>query len=178
MTSPPSSTQGTRPHIHIRRTTANDGNLLREIRLASLADAPHAFNTPLQEALALPEEHFVSEALRQSRSELATSFLLFDGEKLAGTVGAFFKDLQPPRPLICALWVTPALRGTSAASRLVKTAVEWLRARGAQNVHAWVADSNVHGQLFYKKLGFHATAEQRPRRRKPEEDETLYRLGI
>jgi len=162
----------------VRRTQPTDAALLRRIRIASLVDAPYAFGARLQDVLAQPEQSFEELAQRHSTSETSTSFLLFDGPKLAGTVGAFFELSDSHRSFICALWVKPACRGTSAASILALKAVEWLLHRRVQDVFAWVANQNGKAWNFYHRLGFLPTSEIQPLPSDTSQLETLLRLRV
>ena len=160
----------------VRRTQHADGALFRKVRTASLTDAPDAFGAKLEDVLALPDSAFEAIAQRHSTSEASTSFLLFSGPELAGTVGAFFDESQSNRSFICALWVDPACRGTLAAWMLVDSALKWLLTRRQNDVFAWVADRNQRALRFYRKIGFVPTAETQALPSDPSQRETLLRL--
>ncbi len=136
--------------IQIRRTERNDGALVRQLRIAALTDAPHAFGARLEDVLALPASAFDEVADRHCTSDLSTSFILLAGFGPAGTVGAFLQPGSRFDAFICSLWVDPRVRGTEAARCLTRAAVDWLTARNAAECFAWVADSNVRAISFYK----------------------------
>lgn len=157
----------------VRRAKADDAALIRGMRIASLTEAPYAFGAKLDDVLAQSECEFIETAERHSTSCSSTSFFLFSGADAVGTIGAFFEQEHAKRAFICALWVDPAHRGTSAATLLVATAAEWLKDQGAKAVFAWVADGNARAGAFYKRFGFVTTDEMQPLPSDPSQMETL-----
>ena len=160
--------------IIIRRPSVGDGPVIRELRIAALTDAPYAFGSSLSEILNLPASSFEDDAVRHSSSDTSTSFLLFKENSAIGMVGAFVES-SSGRPFICSLWLSPLHRGSSLASKLVLTAIQWLQARGAQDIFAWVADKNVRAIGFYRKLGFIKAGDCQALPSNPSEIESLYR---
>jgi len=163
--------------ISVRRTLESDGALLKELRVASLMDAPWAYGAKLEDVLAEPPCAYHEVAARHSKSDRSTSFLLFAGSTAVGTVGAFFEQNPPTRAFVCALWVHPQFRGRRAGTKLMQTAIGWLRARGANEVFAWVADRNSRALAFYRKLGFRPTGTSQPLPSNPAETEGLLRYA-
>lgn len=162
--------------IRIRRTTENDGALLRRLRVAALTDAPYAFGARLEDVLAQSLASFDTTASRHAYSDTSTSFIAFVANEPVGMIGAFQEQQTPFRPFICSLWVDPTHRGTFVASALVHTASSWLKPFSEQGVFAWVADSNQRASAFYRKLGFIPTEEHQPLPSNLSEYETLLRL--
>ena len=144
----------------VRRIRASEGELLRFLRLSALRDSPHAFRTRAAEEEAKPAGEYAATAARHADSDVSTSFVAFAGDDAVGLIGAFFEGGDPKRPFICALWVAPSARSFGVGTSLVNTAAEWLRARGATSVLAWVADANRGAKRFYASRGFIATAER------------------
>ncbi len=167
---------GNRKKIVIRRITANEGALLRRLRIAALTEAPYAFGARLDDTLAEPLASFDATAARHASSATSTTFIAFVGGEAVGLIGAFEAVLPPERCFICSLWLEPAHRGTGIAAQLVHTASAWLCQRSGQDVFAWVADANRRALAFYQKIGFVATDEHLPLPSNPAETETLFRL--
>ncbi|MES2491282.1 MAG: GNAT family N-acetyltransferase [Pseudomonadota bacterium] len=164
--------------LSVRRAEAEDGALLRNMRIASLTDAPYAFGATLEDVLSQTESAFIDDAKRHSTSNSSTSFFLFSGGAPAGMIGAFFERAETTRAFICALWVEPTVRGTSAASLLVSAAIEWLTSQGAKDVFAWVANDNVRAVAFYRKAGFVTMGEVQPLPSDPSQLETLLCFSV
>jgi ribosomal protein S18 acetylase RimI-like enzyme len=55
------------------------------------------------------------------------------------------------------MWVSPALRGSGLAERLVQAVAGAARSDGATRLMLWVTDVNDRGRAFYGRLGFRPT---------------------
>lgn len=161
-------------NVTTRRTTAADGVTLRDLRLAALEDAPYAFGQTLQDALALPASAFEEDAVRHSSSDRSTSFIAQSGDAAIGMIGAFFEEATN-RAFICALWVAPSHRGSTAAESLVQAAAEWFKERAAIEIFAWVAEDNSRALAFYENVGFVDAGERQVMPSNDEAPERLYR---
>jgi ribosomal protein S18 acetylase RimI-like enzyme len=159
--------------LTVRRIAADQGATLRELRAASLRDAPYAFGETLEETLAEQAETFDATAARHATSEVSTTFILYTEGHPAGLIGAYVDDTAQRKAFVRALWVAPAVRHLRGGELLVNMAIEWLAERGAGEVYAWVSDNNLNAMRFYEHLGFEPTAERAPIARTPREWETL-----
>jgi GNAT superfamily N-acetyltransferase len=159
--------------LTVRRISADQGETYRELRTASLREAPYAFGETLEEALSADAATFDVTAARHAVSDVSTSFILYTEGHPAGLIRAFFDDTPQRYAFVSDLWVAPAVRHLRGGELLVNTASEWLAEQGAQEVHAWVADANRNAMRFYGWLGFGPTGEQAPIGRAPSEWQTL-----
>lgn len=159
--------------LTVRRIAADQGPALRALRTASLRDAPYAFDETLEEALSEQAETFDAAAACHAVSEQSASFILYTEGHPAGLVGAYFDETPERKAFVCALWVAPAVRHLHGGELLVNTAAAWLAEGGAQEIYAWVADSNRNAMRFYEALGFGPTGEHQPIPRAPQEWQTL-----
>lgn len=159
--------------LTVRRIAADQGATLRELRTASLRDAPYAFGETLEEALSEQPETFDAAAARHAASEISTSFILYTEGHPAGLVGAYFEETPERKAFVCSLWVAPAVRHLHGGELLVNTASAWLAHRDAHEVYAWVADANRNAMRFYEALGFGPTGEHQPTARVPQAWQTL-----
>ncbi|RKP50759.1 GNAT family N-acetyltransferase [Trinickia fusca] len=159
--------------LTVRRIAADQGATYRELRAASLRDAPYAFDETLEEALSEQAETFEETASRHAASETSTSFILYTEGHPAGLIGAYFEDAPERRAFVYALWVAPAVRHLRGGELLVNTASHWLAERGASDVYAWVPDANRNGMRFYEHLGFGPGGEHVPVAHAPQEWVTL-----
>lgn len=149
------------PSLTVRRIAAHQGAVLRELRTASLREAPYAFGETLEEALSADASSFDETADRHAHSADTASFLLYTEGHPAGLVGAFIEETQERRAFVYALWVAPAVRHLRGGELLVNAAAQWLAEQGAREVHAWIADENRNAMRFYERLGFGPTGERR-----------------
>ncbi|RDU95717.1 GNAT family N-acetyltransferase [Trinickia dinghuensis] len=159
--------------LTVRRIAADQGATLRELRTASLRDAPYAFDETLEEALSEKAETFDAAAARYAESEAAATFILYTEGHPAGLIGAYFDETPEHKAFVCALWVAPAVRHLRGGELLVNTASVWLAEGGASEIHAWIADANRNAMRFYSALGFGPGGEHQPIARVPQEWQTL-----
>lgn len=161
------------PSLTVRRIAADQGAVLRELRTASLRDAPYAFGDSLEDALSADAAVFDAAAARHADSHTATSFILYTEGHPAGLIGANFESAPARRAFVFALWVAPAVRHLRGGELLVNAAIEWLVSEGAAQVYAWVTDNNITAMRFYERLGFVATGDHARSTQTPEQWETL-----
>ncbi|SEB79835.1 GNAT family N-acetyltransferase [Paraburkholderia caballeronis] len=161
------------PSLTVRRITADQGAVLRQLRTASLRDAPHAFGDTHDGALSDDPDVFDAAAAQHAVSHTDTSFILYTEGHPAGLISACFESAAAHRAFVQALWVAPAVRHLRGGELLVNTAIEWLASEGATLIHAWVPDANVTAMRFYERLGFAATGDHARSRQVPDQWETL-----
>ncbi|CAG9189062.1 Acetyltransferase [Paraburkholderia tropica] len=161
------------PSLTVRRIAADQGAVLRELRTASLRDAPYAFGDSLEDALSADAAVYDAAAARHADSHAATSFILYTEGHPAGLIGANFESAPARRAFVFALWVAPAVRHLRGGELLLNAALEWLVSEGATQVYAWVTDSNTTAMRFYERLGFGPTGDHARSQHSPEQWETL-----
>ncbi len=148
--------------VTIRRAANADWSALREIRLEALTDAPEAFGSTVQSALAL--------SARQWRHRLAATpyFLAEQDGAVIGMVSGGYNDSRPGTHWLYGMYVTPAARGGEAARLLVVAVVEWAREQGAHEIYLQVASGVPRARAFYLKNGFTLTGENFAMQRDPQ----------
>jgi len=163
------------PSLTVRRIAADQGTVLRQLRTASLRDAPHAFGDSRQGGTPLADDPHddADVAAQHAVSDTDTSFILYTEGHPAGLVGAWFERESTHRAFVSALWVAPAVRHLRGGELLVNAAIEWLANEGATQIHAWVPDANVTAMRFYERLGFRATGDRARSSQAPDQWETL-----
>ncbi len=147
----------------VRRLSPDGWATLREVRLASLADAPYAFSSTLAR-----EQGFGEEAWRD---RIATSaiFVAWRGGSPAGMAAgvpertaraAGFGHAAAGTAHLVSMWVCPQARGLGVAGRLVESVCQWARADGAVRVELWVTEVNARARAFYARAGFAGTGRR------------------
>ena len=162
------------PSLTVSRIGAQQGSVLREIRTASLREAPYAFGETLEDALLVEPSYFDETAALHASSDKLGTFLLYTEGHPCGLVHAYIEDAPPARAFVSALWVAPAVRHLRGGELLVNAASQWLAGQGAAEVHAWIADENRTAMRFYERLGFGPTGDRRAMPSHEEEAELLY----
>jgi RimJ/RimL family protein N-acetyltransferase len=154
----------------VRRLGAQDWPLLRELRLAALADAPHAFASTHE------REHGRTEAQWRARIDGVAWFVAeVDGAPVGLAAGS--PDDAGGVGLV-SMWVDPAHRGRRLAERLIRAVQDWAGGLGAREVSLWVADGNTTAASVYARAGFVPTGERQPLPSHPEIGEERWVLAL
>jgi GNAT superfamily N-acetyltransferase len=160
--------------ITIRQLGTADWPALKAVRLAALADAPEAFASTLAR-----EEGYTGERWQGWMSSTAGTFGAFaaDGPAAApahlirGVAAILVQAAREPAGsggpaaggaewYLISMWVSPGLRGTGVAGRLVEAVCEHAAAGGADRIFLWVTDVNARAGAFYARLGFTPTGRR------------------
>jgi GNAT superfamily N-acetyltransferase len=144
--------------VVVRTATMEEWQVLRDIRLDALRDAPNAFGSTYAEQAASAEADW-----RRRISRGGTFFAYAaeaDGNEPAGLVGGFQE--KPGTVELVSLWVRPQARGSGVGEALVAAVITWARARSATSVHLWLTDTNQHARILYERCGFASTGERQP----------------
>lgn len=142
--------------MEIRRIGADEWSLLREMRLASLLDAPEAFGQRHENAAAEPESEWRSAARASSSGDRRAWFIASAGSGAARRdVGLVQARRRPPNDcLLFSMWVAPGARRTGAGRLLVDAVGAWAASWGGRRVVLWVFGANEGALRFYERIGF------------------------
>jgi GNAT superfamily N-acetyltransferase len=153
--------------FQVRRIGGQEGELLRELRLAALADAPGDAATTLQRAQAHDLRHWQDAAVANSSGPLQATFVV-DGEGMAGAgmVGAYAN--RDGTVNVVGLWSAPGHRDVGVADALLEAVATWARGEaGARRLRIWVVERNAHARLYYEGQGFRSTGTEIPYQPEP-----------
>jgi len=141
----------------VRRITASDWRLLRELRLQSLRDAPEAFGQSHENALRIPDDDWRATA-RASAQGNSRTWLIAEAEtQPVGVVQA--RRRAPDDCLVFSMWVVPAARRSGIGRQLIDAVTEWATGWGARRIVLWVFAANEGAQRFYMSIGFSFEAD-------------------
>jgi ribosomal protein S18 acetylase RimI-like enzyme len=133
----------------IRYTTEEDWQTLRDIRLASLLDAPTAFGLRHASAAAYSDAQWRDRAGARNQPEFLLA--LMNGE----AVGLVGHHASPTSEFtLIAMWVKPEYRGLAVAAGLVQAVKNRAAAQGHPRVVLTVSPDNGRAAAFYRKQGF------------------------
>lgn len=141
--------------VVVRAVDADGWQTMRDVRLAALQDAPHAFGSSYQREVSFTEEDWLS---RISRGVNYLAYVDEAGPGPAGIVGAF--EPQPGVAELVSMWVHPRARGHGVADALIGIVLQWARAEGHHRVHLWVTETNHPARRLYERFGFAVTGER------------------
>jgi GNAT superfamily N-acetyltransferase len=150
--------------VVVRAATMEEWQVLRDIRLDALREAPDAFGSTYAEQAASVEADW-----RRRISRGGTFFAYVpevNGTEPAGLVGGFQE--KPGTVELVSLWVRPHARGLGVGEALVAAVIDWARTRNASSVHLWLTEANRHARVLYERCGFWPTDERQPLPAKPD----------
>jgi ribosomal protein S18 acetylase RimI-like enzyme len=140
--------------IEVDRLEAKDWALYRDLRLASLRDAPSAFGSRLV------DERERTEADWRNRLERRTQFVArLEGRPIA-TAG--WLEADDGGAELVSMWVSRGARGTGVGDLLVRCVVTDARRRGCRRILLWVSDGNRPAERLYERNGFERTGRRQP----------------
>jgi len=134
--------------VSVRLLAADDWMELRDARLAALAEAPYAFSSTLARERDLPESTW------RERAGSGRTFAASDGDTIVGLATGLPEDGDWH---LVGMWVSPKVRGTGLADRLVTAVCELAQKSGYTSVTLWVTEVNDRARAFYRRLGFAPT---------------------
>jgi GNAT superfamily N-acetyltransferase len=158
--------------VLVREITADDWELMRDVRLSALAEAPHAFGSTYAREAAFTEELWRGRVNERSVNYLAQ---VAPGQEPAGLAGVHVEDGAAG---LVSMWVRPGCRGLGVGEALIEAAAAWTRARGFGTIFLWVTEPNAAARRLYERCGFTATVERQPLPSDPSVDEIQMSRGL
>src|SRR4051794_20409987 len=109
--------------VAVRQATVDDWEVVRDIRLAALQDAPFAFGSTYAR-----ERDFDEETWRGRLSNPdGPTFLAFEGDQAVGIDGVFTENGDR---ILVAMWVAPEARRGGVGAALTEAVCQWARGVG------------------------------------------------
>jgi ribosomal protein S18 acetylase RimI-like enzyme len=156
----------------VREITADDWELMRDVRLAALVEAPYAFASTYAREAAFTEDKWRGRITDRS----VTFFAQHQpgnaapagpapanagpaDEVPAGLAGVYVEDGAAD---LVSMWVRPSARGLGVGEALVAAAAAWAKANGFGSLFLWVTESNAPARRLYERCGFSPTGESQP----------------
>jgi ribosomal protein S18 acetylase RimI-like enzyme len=146
----------------VRRVRADEGPLLRAVRLRALADTPLAFGSTHAREAAYPPERWQAWARDSAAGAAQATFLAVDREDAAVGLALAVVDAEGGAAHLYSMWVAPEARGTGAGTALVAAVVDWTRANGARTLRTAVTLGNEAAARLYARAGFRDTGTREP----------------
>ncbi len=144
--------------VNVSRVSAEEGRVLRELRLESLRDSPDAFGQTFEKASEEPDSEWQSTARASAAGDRRAWFAARD-DAGAG-VGLGQARRRPPHDcLVFSMWVAPRARRAGAGRALLEAVDGWARGWGARRIVLWVFGTNDGAQRFYERIGFRFVRE-------------------
>ena len=165
--------------IRVDRIREGEADLLRDLRLASLADSPGAFASTYEREVGFDPDEWERRASASSSGRAAAAFFARDeAGDVVGLVGVFESRLDPRTAELVSMWVSPSARGQGVGVVLVERAIEWAREAGYARVDLWVARGNDIAERLYAQRGFTVTGDVQTLPSDPCKDEVRMRFDL
>jgi ribosomal protein S18 acetylase RimI-like enzyme len=129
-----------------RRLEPDEWELLRDLRIRALADAPGAFVATLEQAHALADE----EWRRRARGWRGVGDVVF----VSGSDAMVVAVREGEDCRLGGMWVAPERRRQGIGLALATAVIDWARSWGARRVLLGVAEGNTPAAALYQRLGF------------------------
>ena len=143
----------------VRGIGADEADLLRDVRLRALRDAPMSFGSTLAREEGYEPETWERWAANSAGGERQAIFVVEPG---AGMASGVIDDEEPALAHLYAMWVAPEARGSGAGRALVEAVVAWATERGAKRLTTSVTEGNAAGAALYAAAGFADTGRREP----------------
>jgi len=150
--------------MEIRRLLPGDEELLRDVRLRALGEAPFAFGSRLEREADVGLE-FWRGRLHESTGQDGAIFAAIDQDGVAvGMAGGYFGEGAPARATVFGVWVDPGARGHGLGRELVGAVIDWARGTRARELSLCVTDApqSLPAAALYRSLGFGANGHSEP----------------
>ncbi|MGQ5260968.1 GNAT family N-acetyltransferase [Micromonospora sp. ZYX-F-536] len=139
--------------LSLRTVSIDDWPLWREVRLAALADAPHAFKSRLA------EWHSGGEERWRSRLEMPGShnIVAMLDDQAVGMAAGLPGDNGVSE--LRSVWVGPEARGRGVGDRLIAAVETWALRSDARTLKLAVIPGNEAAITLYRRNGFVVTKQ-------------------
>jgi ribosomal protein S18 acetylase RimI-like enzyme len=141
----------------LRELTADDWELMRDVRLSALKEAPDAFGSTFAREVAFTEEKW-----RGRINERSVTFFAHEDSANAAPAGLAGVYVEDGAADLVSMWVRPTARGLGVGEALVEAAASWAKAHDFGTLFLWVTESNASARRLYARCGFTPTGERQP----------------
>ena len=116
--------------MEVRRLRRDEADLLRDVRLRALRDAPWAFGSSLKRESAFAEEVWRQRADASEVGTESAMFVVIDGCRAVGLAGGVFDAHDRQTVGLIAVWIDPVVRRQGLARALVESVADWADRQG------------------------------------------------
>jgi GNAT superfamily N-acetyltransferase len=140
--------------VVVREVSPDDWEVLRDVRLAALLEAPSAFGSTYAR-----EAPFTREQWRARINARSVTFFahLPQSPEPAGLAGIYLENGVPD---LVSMWVRPSARGHRVGEALITAAADWVKAHHHDALLLWVTESNTAARTLYERCGFMPTGDR------------------
>jgi ribosomal protein S18 acetylase RimI-like enzyme len=125
------------------RLGPQDWERFRRVRLASLAESPHAFGSQSDEVAQRPQSSWTGQL------GVLPTWVIPGEDQDIGVV-----RVDPGVPELISLWVAPEGRGKGLGKQLIHQVMAWAQESGHVSLELCVKTENLPAVGLYRALGF------------------------
>lgn len=141
--------------MRVRHVLASEHDVLRQLRLVSLATDPEAFGGTYAQAVSEPPERWEWWAAQSELGSSQRTFVLeAEDGRWMGLALVRLDDERPDTAVLNAMWVAPEARGRGAAGLLCEACAAWAASRGLRDLTLTVVVENGAARRAYEAAGF------------------------
>lgn len=163
--------------VAVRRVSPGEWEALRAVRLAALADAPHAFASTHASEADWGDERWRDRAETGSIGDRVAMYLAWLGDRAVGLAGGYRPAERSVVELV-SMWTDASARRSGVGRELATAVVGWAEETGADVVELWVTDGNDAARELYASIGFRLVGDHQPLPSDPCKDEIRMRLRL
>jgi RimJ/RimL family protein N-acetyltransferase len=148
--------------MRVRHALAHEHDVLRQLRLASLAEDPEAFGGTYARAVSQPSEWWERWAAQSELGSSQRTFVLeADDGRWMGLALVRLDDERSDAAVLNAMWVAPEARGRGAAGLLCEACAAWAASRGCRELTLTVVVENDAARRPMKRSASQCAARRR-----------------
>lgn len=143
----------------VRRIQTGETDLFKQMRLASLRDAPYAFSSTYESALQRSADSWREQADSTAQGSDRATFIAFSDDAPIGIAALYRLPDKLDIGEVLQVWVAPEYRGTGATRDLMDAVFKWAGDNSFRAIIARITNENTRALRFYRKCGFAFTNE-------------------
>ncbi len=143
----------------LRRIQTGEAHLFKQMRLASLRDAPYAFSSTYESALQRSTKSWREQADSTAQGSDRATFIAFSDDAPIGIAALYRLPDEPDSGEVLQVWVAPEYRGTGVARDLMDAIFKWAGDNSFRAIIVRITNENTRALRFYRKCGFAFTNE-------------------
>jgi len=140
--------------ISIRRLRVGEAELYKQLRLASLQEAPYAFSSSYNSAVSRSAQSWREQADGTAHGSDRATFVALSDDLAVGIAALYRHPKESDTGEILQVWVTPEFRGKGVALSLLSSIFEWACRNDFRCIIATITKTNTRARRFYEKCGF------------------------
>jgi ribosomal protein S18 acetylase RimI-like enzyme len=144
----------------IRRIEASDVDVIRSVRLRSLATDPSSFASTHAREAAFVEDEWTDWAAGDASGSEKSTLLALRSDEPVGLVAAYRDELEPTLFHVVAMWVAPEARREGIGRRLLGEIEQWIASCGGECAQLAVADRAPAAMRLCDAAGYRPDGER------------------